>query len=76
MMMCGGMMGGALMGLFLGLGWIFWLALFVLIIVAIIRLWPVPIRMRDEALVVLRERYARGEIDKEEYEKRRRDLMP
>ena len=28
----------------------------------------------DRALSVLRERYARGEIDKEEFDKRKRDL--
>ncbi|MGE3679063.1 MAG: SHOCT domain-containing protein [Burkholderiales bacterium] len=28
----------------------------------------------DRALTILRERYARGEIDKEEYDARRRDL--
>jgi putative membrane protein len=30
---------------------------------------------RDHALELLRERYARGEIDREEFEARRRDLV-
>jgi putative membrane protein len=30
---------------------------------------------RDQALQLLRERYARGEIDREEFEARRRDLV-
>ena len=29
---------------------------------------------RDDALTILRERYARGEISREEYDSRRRDL--
>ena len=30
---------------------------------------------RDRAIQLLRERYARGEIDREEFEARRRDLV-
>lgn len=31
---------------------------------------------RDEALEILRQRYARGEIDKQEFAARKRDLEP
>ena len=38
------------------------------------RLSPATGRADDRALVLLRERYARGEIGREEYEERRRTL--
>lgn len=62
------------------LGTLFWVALLALIVVAIMRLWPTPETFRssapreDEALSILRKRYASGEIEKEEFEQRRKDL--
>jgi len=35
---------------------------------------PGPWTREDDALEILKRRYARGEISKEEYEERRRDL--
>ena len=35
---------------------------------------PGPWPRKDDALEILKRRYARGEISKEEYEERRRDL--
>jgi putative membrane protein len=57
------------------IGAVVWLAFLVAIGVGVwwlIRQAP-PAR-HDPALEALRERYARGEIDREEYETRRRDL--
>ncbi len=52
------------------------LALLIVGIIAVIRwLWPTAAaRAEDRALAILRERYARGEIDREEFEARWRDL--
>ncbi len=63
------------------LGSLFWIALLALIVVVIMRLWPGAGTFRssapheDEALSILRQRYARGEIDLEEFERKRRDLL-
>lgn len=74
-----GMMGGGGWG---GGGWVIGLlALFfgVLVIAGIILLvrylWPPERGERaDSALAILRERYARGEINQEEFEQRKKDL--
>jgi len=61
-----------------GFMWIFW----ILLIVAIV--WAVraaggsgnhPPVTRKSALDILKERYARGEIDQQEFEQKRKDLQ-
>ncbi len=67
-----------------GFGWIFMILFWVLIIFGIVALakWlfsstdtrgAPPPRSKD-ALDIVKERYARGEIDREQYEQMRRDL--
>ncbi|WP_303904570.1 SHOCT domain-containing protein [Thiohalomonas denitrificans] len=58
-----------------GFMWIFWILLILLVI------WAVgafrggePRATRRTPLQILEERYARGEIDKEEFERKRDDL--
>lgn len=66
----------------MGLGWIFMVLVWGLIIVGIVALvkWLMtqtsvgPRPPNKTALEVLQERYARGEINREEYEQKRRDL--
>ena len=64
-------------GAMFGLGHLLWWALVLLAIVALVR-WLTKGARRgpgeDRALEILRERYARGEIDKNEFEARKRDL--
>jgi putative membrane protein len=70
---------GHVMGFGGGFMWIFW----ILLIVAIV--WGVkaaaggggnnPSQKRKSALDILKERYARGEIDQQEYEQKRKDLQ-
>ena len=62
---------------------IFWLALVVVVAVAISRLaWPRAQEFRgsepgpDEAIAAVRARYARGEIDRETYQRLLEDLGP
>ncbi|HEX8974597.1 MAG TPA: SHOCT domain-containing protein [Patescibacteria group bacterium] len=72
-----------------GLGWIFMLIFWILVIWAIIALvrgfsgghWHdrhcthCGEGMEDSAMKTLRERYAKGEINKEEFESKKKDLM-
>lgn len=73
--------GGSWLGPF---GMFLWLLFLVLLIVAVVWIFRRPDRGRGErpdagrppALDVLEERYARGEIDRDEYLQKKRDLTP
>jgi putative membrane protein len=78
-----GMMGPEMMG---GFGWMWLLPILGIVFVGLI-IWAIVASIRgshgakgpdyserDSALEVLKKRYARGEISKEEYEEKRRDL--
>jgi putative membrane protein len=80
----GGMMGGGWWGPAYGVfGWLFMVLFWVLIIVGavlIVRWLMDPARStgsapQETALEILRRRYAKGEIDKEQFEAMKRDLM-
>lgn len=68
-----------------GMGWIFMIVFWGLVIVGLILLikWLASIsrsrpshdKREDSALEILRQRYAKGEISKEEFEEKKRDLM-
>jgi putative membrane protein len=67
-----GMGGMAGMMVLMAVGWLVVLAALVVGVLWLVRrLGP---RRNDGALAVLRERYARGEITREEFEARRKDL--
>jgi putative membrane protein len=68
------------MGIGMGWGWIIGLVVLVLIVLLIVRsIGPTagdkPAAEGESALDVLKKRYARGEIDKEEFEEKKKDLM-
>jgi len=77
-----GMMGGWGMGWF---GGIFMIAFWILILVGLIFLirWLIQSNSRTRAIGngesravdILKERYARGEIDKDEFDSKRKDLL-
>jgi len=67
-------------GFGMGIGMLLFWGLIIFVIVLLVRGFgsqqhPAELRLRDKtALDILGERYARGEIDKSEFEEKRRDL--
>ena len=60
-----------------GLMWILWIILIVVLVYVLKDIGGSRGRRSadDEALEILRQRYARGEIDEQEYEQRKRELQ-
>ncbi len=77
-MMSDGMMGGG-MGIWMFFGTVFWILLIVGIVLLVV--WVVQRasggsdRSEESALEILKKRYARGEISKEEFEEKKRSLL-
>ncbi len=77
-MMWNGMMGGG-MGIGMLLAMVFWLLLIVGAVLLVV--WALQKfviggsgNVEESALDILKKRYARGEISREEYEEKKRDL--
>lgn len=70
----GSMMGQTSMWLYMGLRVLGWIAVIWLIIWIVKRLSGPSIKKNNEALDIVRDRYARGEITKEQYDQLIKDL--
>ncbi len=73
-----GMMDGYGMGYGMGiLGLIFWILIIIGLVLLIKYLWEGggTRREQESSLELLKKRYARGEISKEEFEEKKKDLL-
>ena len=61
----------------MGISWLFWVALAVIVIIVIGRIYRKGKNgwgPKDNALEILRQRYAKGEIGKAEFEQKKKEL--
>lgn len=72
------MNGFGMHGGYMGMGWIFWILIIGLAVWIAVRVMKPEDREKEtnirSAVAILEERYARGEIDREDYMERKRDL--
>jgi putative membrane protein len=66
-----GMMGGGYWILRL----IFWIIVLIGVVLLIKHLWKGSAKQGDSALEILKKRYAKGEINKEEFEEKKKELI-
>jgi putative membrane protein len=59
-------------GIGMGLGWLFWILLIGLAVYSISKTFSQ--RRAQDPMDILKERYAKGEIDKDEFESKKREL--
>lgn len=58
---------------FIGMHWVWWIVLTLIIIFLVFNILPNrSSKFREDPLDILKKRFARGEIEKEEYQERKR----
>jgi putative membrane protein len=55
--------------------WLFWILVLIGLVLLIKYLWESGAKRGDSALEILKIRYVRGEISKEEFEEKKKDIL-